>query len=238
MIYLILFAILSFKPIGFSLAHETRLEVTDVSGQDCPVSLSGFTIARDSGAGTLRYSIDTELSVTNNAPKPILLLVIKVDTRGVSKIDLHTTSERDLFFKSDITQANATDRLELHTGPFGEPQAPVEKSITQESKVLVKVTFVQFADGTTWGEPAAGRSALDERQAIWAELKRLMDIYHAQGEERFVSALKIQSQLSAIQYLQHLYSISSNPNEVLSSIAVMLRNAELHSTSMIGSRQN
>src|SRR5438477_12085137 len=51
------------------------------------------------------------------------------------------------------------------------------------------VLFVQFDDGTTWGDPTAGKELLAARPQKLAFLKNLVDTYYESGEDTFTALL-------------------------------------------------
>jgi hypothetical protein len=51
------------------------------------------------------------------------------------------------------------------------------------------VLFVQFEDGSTWGDPEAGRQMLARRPQALAFLQHLVEIYYRDGDAAFAAAL-------------------------------------------------
>jgi hypothetical protein len=52
------------------------------------------------------------------------------------------------------------------------------------------VLFVQFEDGTTWGNPQAGKNLLAARPQKLAFLKHLVEAYYESGQDAFDAVLK------------------------------------------------
>jgi hypothetical protein len=83
-------------------------------------------------------------------------------------------------------------------------------------------------DGSTWGEHAAGKDALRDRQLTMKELEVLAGTYRTEGSEQFVAELMKASQLAEILYLQRLYADSKDTEGMITKIDNMLNSAELH----------
>jgi hypothetical protein len=211
---------------------ETTSPVVQIGQDGSPLEISGNVTAGDEGSGVLRYSISRKLTVNNVSSKSIMLAVLEVNIRNISKIDVHSTREDDDFFRPDSFAPNTTKTLEESTGPFGEPTsgAVLEPAAPEAT---VRVVFVQFADGSTWGNPDAGRRALRERYLSWDEMKLLSEAYQKDGKERFGAELLKPTDLQAIRKLQRLYA--DGPKDmavVLNEMSTMLRYADLHQRGM------
>jgi hypothetical protein len=55
--------------------------------------------------------------------------------------------------------------------------------------VEAAVLFVQFEDGSTWGDDQAGKGMLAERPQKLAYLKRLVETYYESGDAAFAVLL-------------------------------------------------
>ena len=60
---------------------------------------------------------------------------------------------------------------------------------TKVRSVEAAVLFVQFDDGTTWGDPAAGKELLAARPQKLAFLRNLVETYYESGEDAFAALL-------------------------------------------------
>jgi hypothetical protein len=210
---------------------ETTSPVVQIGQDGSPLEISGNVIAGDEGSGVLRYSISRKLTVNNVSSKSIMLTVLEVNTRNISKIDVHGTREDDDFFRPDSFAPNPTKALE-ESRRFGEPTAgAVFEPAAPEA--TIRVAFVQFADGSTWGNPDAGKRALRERYLSWDEMKSLSEAYQKEGEKGFGAKLLKPTDLPAILKLQRLYADSRNDTAVVfNEMNTMLRYADLHQRAM------
>src|SRR5216684_2155824 len=212
---------------AFASPQQTRIPILDTSQSGSPVRFSGTATAEDEGTGPLRYSLKKDISFTNASTKDILLLVTTIDVTRLTKIDLLGTNVTDYFFTLDVFGPNAKKSWEESFGPFAEPQGKTELE-PEEPRAVVKAVFVQFVDGSTWGEHAAGKDALRDRQLTMKELEVLAGTYRTEGSEQFVAELMKASQLAEILYLQRLYADSKDTEGMIAKIDNMLNSAELH----------
>jgi hypothetical protein len=68
---------------------------------------------------------------------------------------------------------------------MGNPHDKSAKIANVEAAVL----FVQFEDGSTWGDDQAGKGMLAERPQKLAYLKRLVETYYESGDAAFAALL-------------------------------------------------
>ena len=66
-------------------------------------------------------------------------------------------------------------------------------SVVEPGTKLVRVEgavqFVQYSDGTTWGDPAAAKNMLAQRPEKFAYRNRLVELYDTKGNKAFLAAL-------------------------------------------------
>jgi hypothetical protein len=120
-------------------------------------------------------------------------MITRFDVTRLAKIDDQGTRVDDYFFTHDVFATNANETWKESFGPFGEPQGKTDISPAKPRAVL-KAVFVQFMDGSTWGDPAAGKDALRDRQLTRKELQTLADMYRTKPKEEFASRLMKASQ--------------------------------------------
>jgi hypothetical protein len=230
--YLLWAATTALVVIAFAAPQELTIPTLDASKAGSPIKLSGSVFFTDEASGVLRYSFRTRLTATNVSSKSVLAVVTMIRTRGTGKIELHNTRKDDYFFRSETLEPNASVSMEEIAGPFGEPTAEIEGRPSTEPKAVAAVTFVQFADGSTWGDKTEGQDLLLKRRPALAQLKLLAEIYQTQGEEPFVGALNKPSSFEAIASLQQLYVSSKEAAGVLKRLTHMIKCAEEHERAM------
>jgi hypothetical protein len=118
--------------------------------------------------------------VRNNSNKPILAMVAVVRATDEHGHVVPCMSYMDYAFKVGVL------------APQEERFACLMDSAQEGAKVTSAegaVLFVQFDDGTTWGDPAAGKELLAERPQKLAFLKNLVETYYESGEDAFAALL-------------------------------------------------
>jgi hypothetical protein len=221
---------------AFGSPQMLSIHMTDESPNDCPVTLSGLAVAKDEPSKPLRYSFTTTIYATNNSQKSILLVVIKIAFTGTGRFDISDTRDDDYFFASDTFNSRDTKKLEDFLGPMGAPQAKVE-NYSLDPKASAEVAFVQFGDGSTWGDLVVGEHILRNRAPTWNALRSLAETYRTNGKQQFLRELREPSQLQTIRYLQNLYESNGNDaSAVIKKLDNMLEYADLHGRALQSQR--
>ena len=124
--------------------------------------------------------------------KPILLIVASLQEVGPKSSGEDVEMVVDSFFQEKVIIPGETVRL-WHR-PFREHyiSEPFRLDPNQErpGKAQFCLRFVQFSDGSTFGDPTAARKWLDGRDSTLVSLKKLRQIYSEQGEPSFLQALE------------------------------------------------
>ena len=161
--------ILAILLLACALAFGQRLQ--DVSPKGSPVSLFVKHDHADMGP----YA-----AARNNSSKAVLAMVAVVratDEHG----GVHPChSYQDYAFKSVVLAPN-----EERFACLIEPARGGARVASVEGAVL----FIQFDDGTTWGDPEAGRGLLAQRPQKLAFLQKLVNTYYESGEGAFDAVL-------------------------------------------------
>jgi hypothetical protein len=150
-------AIPSILLLACGLAFGQKLQ--DVSAKGSPASLGVKHDQADMGL----YA-----TVRNNSGKNILAMVAVVRTTDEQGRDVPCMSYMDYAFKVGVL-APQEERFACLMDPADEG-AKVTGGVGA-------VLFVQFDDGTTWGDPAAGKELLAARPQKLAFLKNLVETY-------------------------------------------------------------
>jgi hypothetical protein len=114
---------------------------------------------------------------TNTASKDILAYVLVFQTAtNPNKF----TFRHDHYFKPTVLVAGTTDTvIELPSVSHLDLSAPVK----------ARVTYVQFVDGSTWGDAASGAPILLDRAELSQLLSRATDAYTKKGEAGFLQLM-------------------------------------------------
>jgi hypothetical protein len=222
---MIVATIVLFSLTALTRAEALRMSVVNVSEQGCPVDVSGYVDFVAEKGATLPNSFRIALTADNVSTKDVLAMVININTTGTGKISLNKTRSEDYFFRDDLFKVN--QKVELHdvSGPYGEPSANAMPELSQPRSTAM-ITFVQFADGSTWGDASKGRDIAVDRLRSMNELKLLATTYDTKGDEQFVTELKRPSSSSAVNYLQEFYERDANATKVFKRLTTILQSGD------------
>jgi hypothetical protein len=216
--------------IGIAEAQkESAIPVMEVSDAGAPVRITGHITAKDQLSEVLRYSFEGDVDLTNVSSEPILLMVAKIDVASKLPVSLSYSEEDDYFFESKMLRPGSSAKLQPVLGTFGEPQRS-RKSFVAEPSARARIVFVQFLNGSTWGDPVAAERLLRNRRLSLKQLEILKEDYRRQGEEEFQKTLLQPTLLQPIMALQDLYHEKGDLILVLARLDEMLENARTHAT--------
>lgn len=183
---------------------QVKIPLWDVSGQGCPIRVSGQVSFQDDPTESPRYAYRIEGAIENVSTMGVVLTVIHVEARGVNAhgLDANRSSE-DHFFSPKDLQPGEEEAITSSKFAFGESAAdgrsfgslggdaqfvPDVVGSDKTPLATAKVTFVQFADGSTWGDTAAGRATVDSRIGTLTELVRYQRVLDEEGISSFSRA--------------------------------------------------
>jgi hypothetical protein len=163
---LALFTLLPAIALGQSLSV---IPFQDISSKDAPAILQG------EGRISTEHAATFTINLRNVSTKEIIAVVAKVGT--------FYTLEHDHFYKpigvlpGNVIEMGHVENLTLFS------KLPLE----------MRVLFVEFADGSTWGDRQAGEDLLQRRRACGAFLTALQEAYQAEGYSTVHSRLVSES---------------------------------------------
>jgi hypothetical protein len=219
--------------------EESFIPVVDSSSGNSPLEIKGDVRAFDTPAERARNAIVGRLSVTNVSSKPILLTVVSI--KGTNVVGVNDTSIHDYYF-SEPFEPQTSENQDWTYGPFlqqmgvrsdeGWKWVDVEpvKGVRQE--VIASVLFVQYADGTSWGDREAAKDALIARAESTKSLTVLASIYRDEGKQAFLDSLMQPSNLNAIVTLQFFCEKTDDKGKVVDRLFRTLSKAEEHKRAM------
>jgi hypothetical protein len=141
---------------------------------------------------------EVEAAVKNVSTKNVLSWSLLVRT---SDRVLHFTSSNDYFFTGDVLAPDVS--AGVHSGTISlvaHPQG--ETRSNQAVTASAEVEFVQFQDGSTWGDTDVETEALRGRSATLQRLELLQRVYAEQGEKAFLDALAEPTMLGCVERIQ------------------------------------
>ena len=154
-----------------------------------------------------------------------------VKANGVVRVQLDQRDVYDYFFESDLLAPQQTIILETQLLSQRQPAETLTALKSGSAKVIAdaSVGFVQFADGSTWGDLIAGREFLQQREQAWKELRFLADLYHSNQQMKFEAALnEPAARVPYVGKLGLIYSQTKNIDAVVQEMAELLRWGNLH----------
>jgi hypothetical protein len=208
----------------------TAVEVVDVSSADCPVRMSGEIKLIDFMEGsTYKASLSDHL-VTTNASKKTVIAMVVVNHYGTPYGPLvQDNREFDTYFSHDLEIAPGKVYTHDHHAPDGTFSIPLDQNAERGTpKAESKVIFVQFADGTMWGdrEDAHVQNIMKTRVHL-SQILRKLDADAMRGQDVFSGSLQIRSDdyraemiLDRIRERQTKYGIDAAVNSVREMLAV------------------
>ena len=162
----IIFAILLLAP-AFTFGQKFQ----DVTAKGSPLSLKIDKI--DS------TDPDSYVIAHNNSAKGVLAIVAFMNFKDATGQGFPLTTRQDYAFKFGALKSHEQRGV-----------APVNlDSGLKITEGIGAVIWVQFEDGTTWGDAGVGKQLLDSRPKRLAFLTRLVDLYYESGQGAFDAAL-------------------------------------------------
>src|SRR5579862_9718359 len=150
--------------------QPTQYRLRDISEHDSPLQVVGKVLFR-ANPNVLTYEV--EAAVKNVSKKDVLSWSMLVRTSdGV----LHFTSSNDYFFTGDVLAAGVS--ASVTSGPISlvaHPQGDIPTSEERHSPdravtASAEIEFVQFQDGSTWGDSDIGTEVFQARSATLQKL--------------------------------------------------------------------
>lgn len=167
---------------------QVKMHLEDISPKESPVHVSGDTFFNDDASQRIRFSYRIEGSVANVSNRGLLLIVVHFTSSGLKGPGLDYSYQKDYFFSSDVLEPGRIEAFHSSSLRFGMPTVngkpiPEDSNISSTPVVAAQVMFVQFVDGSTWGEVETGHEPLVVRNQTAQELARLERVLGEQGNQ-------------------------------------------------------
>lgn len=177
-------------------AQVVTLQVTDVSANGSPIHISGSVIVAESIESSARCqvvrasrcsvtSLQKNITMRNIGSRPIVAYVASLRGRTPNGNFEGANYESDETFGA-LFVPGQTESWPSGGGTEVRPQPADLKPTTPAAEA--RIVFVQFADGTTFGDAKAGEPLLLLRQQSLESLAQLDALYVTQGEQAFIQA--------------------------------------------------
>jgi|SRR5215813_954952 len=201
--YLFFFGILACSAI---CSGQIRVQIEDISDLASPVHISGAISFDDDASRVIRYSYQVHGLVANASKLGVMLVVVHVEGGGLNGPSLDYTYQKDYFFDPNILQPGKEE--EFHSSPLMFGAARVNGQVVSEDNIggpgptaTAQVMFVQFADGSTWGDGESGKEPLTVRNQTIRELDRLEGVLKKDGDQALKKELSESANLACIDSL-------------------------------------
>jgi hypothetical protein len=179
-------------PVCLTLSAWSQLTFTvpvmDKSAPGSPLEISGTaSFTEQVVANSVTSSSDFRVDARNVSGKAIIFLLAYFDDAGPHGGGTHHVIEIDHFFRREVIAPGQAFVL-ARSAPGGRtvaccinPLAPAD-----EPKADVSVEYVQFADGSSFGDETTAKDILQVRSVILEALQRLDG---ADNEQKFLAVL-------------------------------------------------
>jgi len=187
---------------AFTLQQDAfSVPIVDKSGAGTPFEVSGKLTLRESvRANELEWSWGEKVVIKNVSGMAILLFVATITEIGRHSAPVSRRPalgdgatyqlEDDRFFSEKLLEPG--EAIVLRDTKPGIPDVACcvnQLAETHDPVAEVRVHFVQFADGSVFGDPAEARDSLAIRQTILHGLHALLQRYEQSGESSFAAKL-------------------------------------------------
>ena len=176
-----------------ALVLGQKFDVSDLSASDSPISFSGT--AKVSKTGTTCM-----ITMINNSSKGLLAVEVTGEVTSPEGRNQSTGLSYDHFFKEagirpagedfGAVGADFFDSMNqgctYMNGVEVKPQEPKKDLVCHAA---FKVQFIQFEDGSTWGDYQTKEDVMARRAKNMAVLSHLVDAHDTGGEAGFAAAL-------------------------------------------------
>ena len=185
------FGVTSLLPVVLAVSAWAQLTfsipVQDKSGAGTPLEISGtISFSENTLMNSIATSTDYEVKARNHSDKQIVLIVATFDESGPHGGSRHHILQFDDVFRLGISpgQSFVLTRSDRGTPAFCciDPQRRAE-----QPRAEVRVLYVQFSDGSTFGDKNAAKDILEIQAAVLDRLRTLDD---TRSDEEFLRVLR------------------------------------------------
>lgn len=216
---------------------QISIPLIDISSARSPVRISGSVQLRKSITTPIWYTYQKDASVKDVSGKDIVLTVIHVLAYGPDAPGLDGTSVVDRFFSPDDLKAGKDEEMDRGEMTFGAPvtngKVLDETGANPHPTATAELIFVEFADGSTWGDRKTGNQKLLVRAETLRELKKLGQILDEKGEPGLREEL---SHIELYQFpaIEELVNVCKNRTDqcLARGLRGMLKEAGQHEAQM------
>jgi hypothetical protein len=169
---------------------KTVVQVQDRSGPGNPFAISGTVELRETPLENerVRVEISENILAKNISGKTILTFVAWLDLTPAYGGPEHSVRQYECFFAPDVIKPGEDHTLsQPRPGYSIDPYDPADSP--QPARAELRIVYVQFLDGSVFGQETLGRHIRSLRKQTWHHLKDLDKTYTKLGEADFLQEL-------------------------------------------------
>jgi hypothetical protein len=186
-----------------AFSADWTIAIADRSSIGSPVKNSGtVTISTRVSNGSLYLSRQDDWKAQNTSQQPIVAMVEKLTVYLPNGKTMMRVAQYEAFFHPTLLQPS--EEADLFAPAAGEEVSRFEEQ-SFDPYCEAELLWVQFADGTTFGDGKYAADFLRERKETWVALSRLNAVYKSKGAGAFLQELqKPRESATADGYIQHI----------------------------------
>jgi hypothetical protein len=168
---------------------KQRMEIQDLSDKGSPIQISGYMALRYDSENRFPFSYEQSTSIKNVSSKSILLMVVHLSaTSGPGQDE---TYSQEYFFGDTLApgQVEVSHDPEQRFGASVVNGEPLPYRKDPHPAAQAHAEFVQFSDGSTWGDADSAKDVFETRRKTLEELDLLEHLYEQAGESAFLDEL-------------------------------------------------
>ena len=192
-----------------AVGGDVVVTLHDTSPSQSPLASTGtITLSESSSQGMLLMSHSDAWDVMNRSSKPIVAIVSTAFIQYANGQKGEEQAQYDAFFHYTLLDPGV--QITLSSGPSSQFAAPASSLDPAAPSCEVVTRWVEFSDGTTYGDAKYASELLKGRKEIKAGLQRLEQALLTGGPDQFAKALQ-QTDPSQVAdaYIGHLRHVQS-----------------------------
>jgi hypothetical protein len=211
-----------FLLVGAAFAQERVVPFSDVSEHGSPLSLSASATFGSYQQVGMTFACKAEVSTRNVSAKPVLAFVVGFSHNSDVEAGYPNEFTEYYLFGAPMRPGETLDH-EQFVGWTGTVRKPRQIEISaEELSVRGEVLFVQFADGTTWGDPDEGTSSVQWEKNAFEQLKNLVSVYESYGSAALTDKIKQEDSFTLGTLKQQYGDDPNNIGQVVDRMYKML----------------
>ncbi|MGB8521605.1 MAG: hypothetical protein WCD43_01445 [Candidatus Acidiferrales bacterium] len=173
---------------AYAETHDFSIQLSDLSPASSPLQASGqASFHVDVTTGTVFESCALDGRLRNASSKAILAFEASLDLLPGYSGGVHQDYDIDYIFDDHLLEPGSQIPIQERPQPW---QMPTNGQISpRKARAEFRVTFVQFADGSTFGKSSWGDALSGERKTKIGIMTALLQAYQSRKEVGLSSAI-------------------------------------------------